>query len=119
GSGKNIGKFLLFGLNVFIDIVLAVVAYVKHVNGIRALQAQIRLEGELHAKEIERLEMEKLALERELERQRAESAQWVTAMNSHGIRNAYNAIYEPLLSHREAAEGLLGLKAMHEYVLEN
>jgi len=63
--------------------------------------------------------MEKLALQRELERRQAESAQWVTTMNSHGIRNAYNAIYRLLLNNEKIAEGFLSLKALHGYVLEN
>src|SRR3546814_10561290 len=43
GKEKNIGKFLLFGLNIFFDIVLAAIAYIKHVNAIRALAVQLRM----------------------------------------------------------------------------
>lgn len=112
-------RSLFFGLNMFLDVALGAVAYALHRKAVNALEQQLYLERALHAKEVERLNMEALALQRELERRRAESAQWVTAMNSHGIRNAYNAIYQLLLKNEKIANGFLGLKAMHEYVLEN
>lgn len=112
-------RSLFFGLNMFLDVVLGALAYALHRKAVNALEQQLHLERELHVKEVERLNMEKLALQSELERRQAESAQWVTAMNSHGIRNAYNAIYGLLLKDKRIANGFLGLKAMHEYVLEN
>jgi|GEM_PF-1684775 len=112
-------RSLFFGLNMFLDIVLGAIAYALHRKAVNALEQQLYLERELHTKEVERLNMEKLALQRELERRQAESAQWVTAMNSHGIRNAYNAIYRLLLNNKKTAAGFLSLKTMHEYVLEN
>ncbi len=116
---RHIGKFLLFGLNIFFDIVLAVIAYIKHVKTIRSLEKQIQLERELHVTALERVQVKNEMLERELQMRKSESARWVTTMNAHAVGNAYNAIYKLLLKNEKVADGFLGLKAMYDYVLEN
>lgn len=118
-SEVDVGKFLLFGLNIFFDIVLAVIAYIKHVKVIHALNKQISLERELHAAELARIQTENRMLERELQMRRSESARWVSAINAHAVGNVHNAIYRSLMSNEKVADGFLGLKDMYDYVLEN
>jgi len=119
GREASVGKFLLFGLNIFFDIVLAAVAYIKHVKAIHALNKQIDLERALHAKEMERIQTKNQMLERELQMRKSESARWVSTINAHAVGNVYNAIYSSLMNDEQVADGFLGLKNMYDYVLEN
>lgn len=119
GKDPSVGKFLLFGFNIFFDIVLAAIAYVKHVKAIHALKEQLRLARELHAKELASIRAEKQRVERELQMRKSESARWVSTLNAHTLGNAYNAIYKTLMSNEKVADGFLELKAMYDYVLKN